>query len=348
MKPEQTPVSRPPSVVRSRSVYSLKSNDSVVVVGKAADIPRALEHPAMSERFRIVGAVTVGEEDEDVRAHAESLHGLLIEHDAGIVMVAGPIGVETMRAVGDLSLLHSCRLLAVMPSELVAGQRPRVVWEGESPLVQLAQHRQSRFQSALKRAVDCTAAALGLVLLSPLLLAIAALIRLESPGPALFRHRRIGRGGRAFDCLKFRTMQDDAERVLAADADLKRMYRDNNYKLPDDLDPRVTRLGRLLRRSSLDELPQLFNVLVGEMSLVGPRPVVEDELEHYRGSERLLLSVRPGMTGAWAVNGRHHVGYPARAEMELRYVRSWDLRSDLAILAGTVGAVLDPGSDLDG
>jgi lipopolysaccharide/colanic/teichoic acid biosynthesis glycosyltransferase len=130
-----------------------------------------------------------------------------------------------------------------------------------------------------------------------------------------------------------------------SDPELRRLYVETHFKLPDHLDPRATRFGRLLRRTSLDELPQLFNVFLGEMRLVGPRPVVEEELVHYHGSERLLLSVRPGMTGSWAVNGRHHVGYPARAELELRYVRQWSLSRDVRILLGTVGAVMDPGSD---
>lgn len=344
MTPKHTPL-RSPSVARSVPARVLGSSDAVVVIGRVADVPRALEHPAMSERFRVVGAVTVSEDDDQVRAHAESLHYLLTEHQAGVVMVAGPIGPETMRAVGDLALLHGCRLLAVMPSELVAGSQPRVVWEGDAPLVQLFQHRQSRAQGVAKRAVDILGASVGLVLLSPLMLIMAAAIRLESRGSAMFRHRRVGRNGAPFDCFKFRTMREDAEEILFRDAKLKRLYRENNYKLPEELDPRVTFVGKFLRKSSLDELPQLFNVLRGEMSLVGPRPVVEDELEHYRGSERLLLSVRPGMTGEWAVSGRHHVGYPARSEIELRYVRNWGLRRDAGILLGTVRAVLDPGSD---
>jgi lipopolysaccharide/colanic/teichoic acid biosynthesis glycosyltransferase len=222
-----------------------------------------------------------------------------------------------------------------------------IVWEGESPLVQLSTFRLATWRLTVKRAVDLVGASLGIFVLSPLFLLIAAGIKLESRGPVLFQHWRVGRQGRGFHCLKFRTMRSDAEEILERDDELRRLYRENHYKLPEQLDPRITVFGRLLRRTSLDELPQLFNVLYGEMSLVGPRPVVEEELEHYSGSERLLLSVRPGMTGAWAVNGRHHVGYPLRAELELRYVRGWSLRTDLRILAGTVGAVMDPGTELE-
>ncbi|MEX2181711.1 MAG: sugar transferase [Gemmatimonadaceae bacterium] len=319
-----------------------------VVVGLASDVPRALEHPAVgAERgIEVCGVVTVSGDDSRVRTDADSLHHLLSDHRATMVLVAGPLGPETMRAVADVALVHRCRLLAVMPSELVAGQDPTIVWEGASPLVQLAGAPRSSWQLAAKRFADAIGSAIGLAVLSPILLIIGAIIKIESRGPALFAHWRVGQNGRGFFCLKFRTMRADAEEILSGDAELLRLYRENHFKLPDHLDPRVTPFGRLLRRTSLDELPQLWNVLVGEMSLVGPRPVVELELEEYRGSERLLLSVRPGMTGAWAVNGRHHVGYPERAELELRYVRGWSLRRDAAILAGTIGAVMDPGSDV--
>lgn len=141
-------------------------------------------------------------------------------------------------------------------------------------------------------------------------------------------------------------MTADAEELLREDAALLATYHANNFRVPDTADPRVTRLGRLLRRTSLDELPQLWNVLRGEMSLIGPRPVVTEELTHFAGSERLLLSVRPGMTGRWAVMGRHEVAYPARADMELRYVRTWSLMGDLTIARKTFGAVMHYGSDL--
>ena len=325
------------------------SKGRAVIIGLAADVPRALEHPAMATTrgFEVCGVVTVSADDEQVRAHAESLHHLLVQHRAGIVMVAGPLGPETMRAVSDVSLLHGCRLLAVMPSEVVAGHEPMIVWEGESPLVQLAANRQTKVQYAIKRIIDVVGSLVGIALVSPVMLLVAIGIKIESRGPVMFQHWRVGKNGRGFHCLKFRTMTEDAEEILERDPELKQLYRDNHYKLPEQLDPRVTRFGRLLRRSSLDELPQLFNVLLGDMSLVGPRPVVDAELEHYRGSERLLLSVRPGMTGSWAVNGRHHVGYPARAELELGYVRGWSLTRDVGILFGTFSAVLDPGSDVE-
>ena len=197
-----------------------------------------------------------------------------------------------------------------------------------------------RWSLAAKRAFDVTASLLGLILVAPLLAVLAALICLESPGLPLFRHQRIGLGGRRFGCLKLRTMRPDAEEQLRANPALYDEYRRHHFKIPDDRDPRTTRIGRWLRRSSLDELPQLWNVLVGDMSLVGPRPVVAEELSVYQGSRTLLLSMRPGITGAWAVSGRNCVGYPERCELELSYVREWNAWTDARILIATIGVVL--------
>jgi exopolysaccharide production protein ExoY len=193
---------------------------------------------------------------------------------------------------------------------------------------------------AAKRAFDLVASLLGLILVAPVLAVLAALICLESPGPPLFRHERVGLGGRRFGCLKLRTMRTDAEEQLRANPALYDEYRRHHFKIPDDRDPRTTRIGRWLRRTSLDELPQLWNVLVGDMSLVGPRPVVAEELDVYQGSRTLLLSMRPGITGAWAVSGRNCVGYPERCELELNYVREWNAWMDARILVATVGTVL--------
>lgn len=194
---------------------------------------------------------------------------------------------------------------------------------------------------ATKRAVDVLGAVIGLLLAAPLLAVFAVLIRAGSPGSVLFSQARVGRGGRVFRCHKLRTMRADAESLLCTDPELRARYEQNGFKIPCDADHRVTRIGRLLRLTSCDELPQLWNVLRGEMSLVGPRPLVVRELSHYAGDDRdVLLSVRPGLTGAWAVGGRSRVGYPRRAAIELEYVRAWSLRLDLLILFRTIGAVI--------
>lgn len=191
-----------------------------------------------------------------------------------------------------------------------------------------------------KRLMDLLGSLLLLVALWPIFALVSIAIKLESPGPVFFAHRRLGRRGRVFSCLKFRTMHVDAEDRLHQDEELRHRYVSNHFKIPSAHDPRITRLGRFLRESSLDELPQLLNVLIGHMSLVGPRPIVPLEATHYGEDVELLLSVRPGVTGAWAVGGRSSLGYPERTQVELEYVRNWSLGSDIAILLRTPLAVV--------
>ena len=208
--------------------------------------------------------------------------------------------------------------------------------------VAIVRHGSRRWGLAAKRVFDIGASVIGLILAAPLLGALSVVICLESPGAPFFRHQRVGLRGRRFGCLKLRTMRRDAEKRLRADSALYDEYRRHDFKIPNDRDPRTTRVGRWLRRTSLDELPQLWNVLVGEMSLVGPRPVVDEELEVYEGSRPTLLSMRPGITGAWAVGGRNCVGYPERCDLELRYVRDWGPWVDAKILMATIAAVITP------
>jgi lipopolysaccharide/colanic/teichoic acid biosynthesis glycosyltransferase len=193
---------------------------------------------------------------------------------------------------------------------------------------------------ALKRAMDLPVALVLFVLLIPLLLGLAIVVRLTSRGPVLFRQPRLGRHGVPFDCLKFRSMHADAEDVLRRDPDTYAKYVDNGYKLPEGDDPRITPVGRILRKTSLDELPQLINVIRGEMSLVGPRPIVPAELNEYGRRAPDFLAALPGITGRWQVGGRSKVGYPQRAEIELDYVYGWSLLEDARILVRTVPAVL--------
>jgi lipopolysaccharide/colanic/teichoic acid biosynthesis glycosyltransferase len=170
---------------------------------------------------------------------------------------------------------------------------------------------------------------------------VAAVNRLFSSGPVFFGHNRLGQNGRMFVLFKFRTMVTNAEEVLKRDPELYQQYLDNNYKLPEGADPRTTAIGRFLRATSLDELPQLFNVLRGDMSLVGPRPVVPSEVENYADYANLFLSAKPGMTGHWQVSGRSAIKeYARRVELDLEYIRDQSLRKDLEILLRTVPAVL--------
>ena len=195
-------------------------------------------------------------------------------------------------------------------------------------------------QLLFKRIVDVLGAIVGLTLTAPVLGVVAMFCRLESRGPGCCSASVVSGPGGNRSSASTGLMRADAEEVLRRDPALYSKYVANNFKLPDGEDPRITRVGRLLRKTSLDELPQLWNVLRGDMSLIGPRPVVPDELNEYGERRRMLLSVKPGMSGAWAVKGRSRVGYPDRAAIELGYVSRWRLGEDLSLLWKTLPAVL--------
>ena len=192
----------------------------------------------------------------------------------------------------------------------------------------------------MKRALDVIAALLLLIPAAPLLLVAGIAVIVTSGSPVLFGHRRIGRNGVPFRCWKLRTMQVDAEHVLTTVPRLHELYVANGYKLPHAADPRLTRIGRVLRRTYVDELPQLLNVLNGTMSLIGPRPIVEQELSNYGEHGAELLRVRPGIIGEWTSRGRERPPYPERAHVELDYIRQRSLRRDVRILLRAVPVIL--------
>jgi lipopolysaccharide/colanic/teichoic acid biosynthesis glycosyltransferase len=199
--------------------------------------------------------------------------------------------------------------------------------------------RSYRVRRSAKRLIDIVGAGVLLVVLSPLLLLLTVSIRSSASGSSIFRQERLGRNGHVFRVAKFRSMYPDAEDRLEADESLRAAYVDNGYTLPLKVDPRVTPVGRFLRRTSLDEMPQLWNVLRGDMSLVGPRPVVPDELACYEQWQWAYKAVRPGMTGLWQVSGRNAIVYPHRAQLDATYVAGWSLWADVKILFRTIGAV---------
>lgn len=196
-------------------------------------------------------------------------------------------------------------------------------------------------EHALIRILDVTTALLFLVLTAPVLALLALAIWAGDGGVPIFAHRRIGRDGKSFPCLKFRTMVVDSDarlaHVLATDPEAALEWQ-RDHKLRRD--PRITPLGRLLRKSSLDEVPQLFNVVVGHMSLVGPRPIIESEIVRYGRYFQHYCSVRPGITGLWQVSGRNDVSYRRRVVLDTVYSRSKSLRTDLFVLARTIPAVV--------
>jgi exopolysaccharide production protein ExoY len=225
------------------------------------------------------------------------------------------------------------------PLPAAAGYRP------ELAQVQTAFSRTSKLQQSHRdistRAMDVALALLALAVIAPVLVLIFVLVRSRDAGPALFAQDRIGRGGEIFRCWKFRTMVLDAEDrlsgLLASDADARTEWqRDRKLRR----DPRITSLGRFLRQTSLDELPQLFNVLVGDMSLVGPRPIVSSEIPLYGTAFRKYCDVRPGITGLWQASGRNHVTYRRRVAMDVIYARKRSVTFNVKIMALTVPAVL--------
>ncbi len=193
---------------------------------------------------------------------------------------------------------------------------------------------------ASKRAVDIVVATTALVLLSPLMLIAALIVKLSDPGPVFYSHTRIGYGGAAFGCLKFRTMKTDAAAQLAellrANPSARAEW-ETTRKLKND--PRITAVGEILRKSSIDELPQLINILRGEMSVVGPRPVTAEELARYGEHVTSYMAARPGLTGQWQTSGRNDVSYEYRVALDVQYVRDWSLVRDFIIIAKTVPAL---------
>ncbi|ONG83430.1 multidrug MFS transporter [Bacillus cereus] len=193
----------------------------------------------------------------------------------------------------------------------------------------------------LKRVMDLSGAIVGLIIFSPIFLLISILYMTgDNKGPVFFKQIRMGKNGKEFHIYKFRSMIVNAEEKLRSNEVLYKKYIDNNYKLEPSEDPRITKVGQFLRKTSLDELPQFLNVLKGDMSLVGPRPVVQEELIEYGKRKDEFLSVKPGLTGYWQVSGRSDVGYPERVELELHYIYNCSILFDMKIIFLTMVHVI--------
>ena len=255
--------------------------------------------------------------------------------------------VVAVTAVGREELLSLCEQVNNLPSlelrlssglyeMLTTGVTVKTL--GSVPLVSLNKVRLRGPEVVVKTLLEYSLAIIALVLLSPLLLLIAALIKMDSPGPVLYRRRVLGVSGRKFDAYKFRTMHEDGDEFLAADDELAQELM-KNHKLRED--PRVTPIGRWLRKYSLDELPQLFNVLLGQMGLVGPRMISPQEAGKYGRHKLNLLTVKPGITGLWQVSGRSDLSYEERVRLDMLYIRNYSVWLDLQILfVQTLPAVL--------
>jgi len=261
----------------------------------------------------------------------------LVTADVGVhtvILAPGSLTpTECSRIHGELLAAEREVILAPNVSQVQAGRISARQLGGLSVLRLVRRYELAR--RATKRAFDLTGAIFLLVLLTPFLLGVAALIRLDSRGPAYFRQMRVGRNGATFELWKFRTMRDDAEDLLA---DLEQSNEcEGLFKVRDD--PRVTRVGRRLRRTSLDELPQLWNVLIGEMSLVGPRPALQQEISRFDDFTLRRLRVKPGMTGLWQVSGRSDASFATYSRMDAFYAENWAILGDLKVLLRTIPVV---------
>ena len=267
------------------------------------------------------------------------MYPLLSEGRIDTVVLTGQLAGPVFSKVVEAANHAGCRLLSVSRYEDPGSYRPRLVWLNDLPLTELTFPALHAKDALLKRLLDVVGSSLGLLALAPVFGLLAVLIKVNSRGPVFFRQQRVGFGGRGFDIFKFRSMKLGAEGELAGLRD-RSVYSDPRlFKVPDD--PRITSVGRFLRRNSLDELPQLINVLKGDMSLVGPRPPIPDEVSLYEAHHYQRLNVKPGMTGPWQVAGRNEItDFEEVVRLEREYIDQWSFWLDFRILLRTIPAVL--------
>jgi exopolysaccharide biosynthesis polyprenyl glycosylphosphotransferase len=330
-------------VVRTWLLPALMRPRRTLIVG-AGSVGRLLRrkieaHPEYG--LELVGFVDDAEEPgTELVGRTDDLTRLVDELEIDWVVIASPGGAAYEQTLDRVRAVRRPDVhLSIVPNyfELFASNATIEDLEG-MPVVSLPPMRFSRSVRALKRSVDVAASAAGLALLSPLLAVVAALIRLDSRGPVFFRQPREGRGGRQFRIVKFRTMVDGAEARRFELAQLNDMEGEGPlFKIKED--PRVTRVGRVLRKWSIDELPQLWNVLRGEMSLVGPRPFVVHESEQITGWAGRRLETTPGITGLWQVLGRNDIPFDEMVKLDYIYVTNWSLWWDIKILVQTLPVV---------
>jgi len=276
-----------------------------------------------------------------IMGHKPDTHSIVAALDAcGADAVAVSAGVQlhpqTLRHLGWELAARNIGLIMAPALTDIAGPRIHTQQVAGLPLIHVTTPTLEGGQRVAKRLFDLTTAGLLLVMASPAMILVALLVKLDNPGPVLFRQERVGMEGKRFFMIKFRSMVVDAEGRLA---ELARQNEGSGPLFKMRNDPRVTRLGGFLRRFSVDELPQLLNVLSGSMSLVGPRPPLPGEVEAYESDVRRRLLVKPGLTGLWQVSGRSNLSWQDSVRLDLYYVENWSLAGDLIIMLRTVRAV---------
>lgn len=308
-----------------------------ILVGQKEDCesPDVSKLLAPTGEFVAVGFLdTAPVADPDALGDVAELPQVVDRVGADTVILCGYLPDETIAEVVDGALATKCQLLSIPRALNVAGVKPNLRWRHGQPIVELTAPTLNAWQLLLKRTIDILASALGLLILSPVFALVAVAVRIDSRGPIFFRQRRVGQAGKLFNILKFRSMVADAE-DRRSDLQDSSIYRDERlFKMVED--PRITRVGAFLRRTSLDELPQLLNVLKGDMSLVGPRPPLQEEVALYEEHHFCRFDVKPGITGPWQVNGRNTItDFEEVIRLEQSYIREWSIWMDLGILLRT-------------
>jgi exopolysaccharide biosynthesis polyprenyl glycosylphosphotransferase len=336
------------AIVRQAYVRGLGLRRAVVVARahEAPDIIAGLNaSPSDHAKDRpddqtVVGYVTPDDErSADSLGTIARLEEVLDARNVSELVVATSLRESTLSGIADLCFARGVRVFVIPPAAHHLAGWTELTRVGRWPAYHLHPTRLELPALMLKRATDLVLATIAVTLTAPLMFLIAASIKLETRGSVFFRQRRVGLGGREFQMWKFRSMLHEAESQQGQIAHLNRYSDGRLFKLAED--PRVTRVGRFLRRFSLDELPQLFNILAGDMSLVGPRPPLPKEVSTYETRHLIRLSVVPGLTGPWQVNGRNLItDFEEVVRLERAYIESWSLRSDIEIILRTLGVVL--------
>ena len=324
-----------------------------IVIGEAEDVRYVIKQIAKKSRavYEILGAslpgarrgagLNVDGRHVPVLSSTDDVVRTVGMTGANAVIVAGPLpgGNQFIRELGWRLEEHSAEMVLASTLTNVAG--PRIHWRPVEglPLMHVDIPHYSGAKHVLKRAVDIAAATLALLILFPVLLALALIIRHDSAGPVFFLQERVGKEGRPFRMIKFRSMITTAESDLAA---LMTLNQGAGVLFKMQNDPRVTKCGRWMRKYSLDELPQFFNVLMGDMSLVGPRPPLAREVSGYERHTRRRLLIKPGITGLWQINGRSDLPWDDAVRLDLYYVENWSIAGDVMIMWRTFRAMLQP------
>ncbi len=290
--------------------------------------------------YRVAGYVTPDRaEGDDFLGTVEDIPSLIDEHDVEAVVVCADLPLSRISEVIEECLHAGCQILYPARAVRVYGVRPTLVWHHDQPFFELGSPVLKARALISKRIVDVSVSAILLVLLAPVLAIIALAVKLDSPGSPFFFQERAGLGGRRFRMIKFRTMRDGSDVEKEELAHLNHSGDARLFKIRDD--PRVTGLGRLLRRWSLDELPQFANVLIGEMSLVGPRPFFESDFQEYEDHHFRRLDAKPGITGLWQVSGRSEMlDFEDVIYLDRQYIEQWSFWLDFSIMFRTIPAVL--------